>query len=152
MDQVDRQMEKRVWDRVRQREPGANMPQLQQDSLKPWILAAQENASAYRNLALQLIGKPWEGLRRLEQESSRSVWCLQGISALRGEGSKLTPLPVPRENPRRTLEKCYHRSRRLWEEMELRASDPEYGPVFRKLARQTEDHCAAVAELIGKLE
>jgi len=152
MEQVDRKMEKRVWDRVRQRENLPNMPLLQPDSLKPWILAAQENASAYRNLTLQLIGKPWEGLRRLEQESKRSVWCLQGISALQGEPVKLTPLPVPRENPRRTLEKCYHRSRRLWEELQQRTTDPEHGPVYRKLALQTEDHCAALAEFLGKLE
>lgn len=152
MEHVDRQMEKRVWDRVRAREPAASMPPLQRENLKPWILVAQENTAVLRSLQLQLIGKQWEGLRRLEGECNRMVLSLRGICTMQGETVKLNPVPTPREVPRRALEKCYHRTRRLWEEMQRRSADPEHGPVFRKLARQSEDHCAAMAEMLGKLE
>ena len=150
MDQVNKEMESRVWQRVQARPEEPNLPQ--RDNLKPWVLAAQENAAAYRNLSLQLIGKQWEGLRRLETESSRMVHSLRGICALRGETVKITPLPVPREAPRRTLEKCFHRSCRLWAEMEKRREDDPHGVVFRSLGRRAEDHCAALAEMLGRLE
>ena len=148
MEQVDKEMECRVWQRV-QAKP--EQPP-HRDNLKPWILAAQENTAAFRNLSLQLIGKQWEGLRRLDTESSRMMHSLRGISALRGEPVKLTPMPAPRDTPRRCLEKSFHRSRRLWAEMESRSGDPEYGPVFRSLSRRAEDHCAALAEMIGRLD
>ena len=149
MEQLDKDMECRVWQRVQAKQE----PELpQRDNLKPWILAAQENSAAFRNLSLQLIGKQWEGLRRLETESSRMLHSLRGISALRGEPVKLTPMPAPKDVPRRSLEKSFHRSRRLWAEMERRIDDPEYGPVFRSLSRRAEDHCAALAEMLGRLD
>jgi len=33
---------------------------------------------------------------------------------------------------------------------EARANDPEYGPVFARLAAQEREHCMAVLELIGR--
>ena len=151
MEHVDKDMESRVWQRVQSRQ---DIPQElpRRDNLKPWILAAQENTAAYRNLSLQLIGKQWEGLRRLEAESSRMVHSLRGICALRGESVKLTPLPAPREAPRRCLEKSLRRSLRLHRELESLCADPEFGPIFRSLSRKAEDHCAALAEMLGRLE
>ena len=149
MENVDKAMENRVWQRVQSR---VEVPELRRDNLKPWILAAQENTAAFRNLSLQLIGKQWEGLRRLETESSRLTQSLRGLCALRGEQVRLTPLPVPREAPRRCLEKSLRRSLRLHQELESRCADPEYGPVFRSLTRKAEDHCATLAEMLGRLD
>ena len=151
MEQVDKEMESRVWQRVKSRQelPG-EAPR--RDNLKPWILAAQENTAAYRSLSLQLIGKQWEGLRRLETESIRLTHSLRGICALRGEPVKLLPLPAPREAPRRSLEKSLRRSLRLRQELQNRCQDPDYGPIFASLTRRAEDHCAALAEMLGRLE
>lgn len=151
MENLDKAMESRVWQRVQSRQEITPEP-VRRDNLKPWILAAQENTAAYRNLSLQLIGKQWEGLRRLEAESGRMVHSLRGICASRGESVKLTPLPAPREAPRRCLEKSLRRSLRMHQELESRCSDPEFGPVFRSLARKAEDHCAALTEMLGRLE
>ena len=151
MENVDKAMESRVWQRVQSRQEIKEEPP-RRDNLKPWILAAQENTAAYRNLSLQLIGKQWEGLRQLETESSRMTQTLRGICALRGESVKLTPLPAPREAPRRCLEKCLRRSLRMHQELESRCTDPEYGPVMRSLLRKMEDHCAALTEMLGRLE
>ena len=151
MEHVDKAMENRVWQRVQSRHEISPEP-VRRDNLKPWILAAQENTAAYRSLSLQLIGKQWEGLRRLETESGRMVHSLRGICALRGETVKLTALPAPREAPRRCLEKSLRRSLRLHRELESRCADPEFGPVFRSLTRKAEDHCAALAEMLGRLD
>ena len=151
MEQVDKNMESRVWQRVQSRQE-VQEEQPRRDNLKPWVLAAQENTAAYRSLSLQLIGKQWEGLRRLELESSRMTQSLRGLYVLRGEQVRLTPLPTPREAPRRSLEKCLRRSLRMHRELESRCADPELGPVFRSLCRKTEDHCAVLTEMLGRLE
>ena len=151
MENMDKAMESRVWQRVQSRKP-EEMPPMQRDNLKSCILAAQETAVACRNLSLQLIGKQWEPLRRLEIDSMKIAHCLRGLSALRGETVKLTPLTRPKDLPWRALEKCFHRTRKLWEEMERRGADPECGPVYRVLARQAQEQCVVLAELLGKLE
>lgn len=152
MENVDKSMENRVWQRVKGQKAPPDMPLLQRDNLKPWILSAQENTVALRNLQLQLIGKQWEALRRLEHENLRLIHLLQGVSALRGEIVRLTPLTAPKDQPRRALEKCFHRSRRLWEEMERRCTDPEFGMVFSGAMGRCGDHCTMLAELIGRLD
>ncbi len=152
MDNLEKGMENRVWQRVRGKQEDSGMPTLQRDNLKGLILAAQENAAALRNLQLQLIGKQWEPLRRLENESLRLAQALRGLSALRGENVKLTPLTAPRDPSRRALEKSLHRSRRLWDEMDRRCADPEFSMVFRELRGRCAEHCTALTELLGRLE
>ena len=151
MENVDKQMERRVWQRVQSRQEIPMTPPTR-ENLKPWILVAQENTAVFRSLQLQLIGKQWESLRRLEAEAVRMVHTLRGICAMQGEAVRLTPIPTPKEAPRRALEKSFHRTRRLRDEMEKRSPDPEYGAAFRSLTRRAEDHCAVLAELIGRLE
>ena len=151
MEKVDKQLEKRVWQRVQSRqEPAAPLPR--QEKLKPWVLVAQENTAVLRALQLQLIGKQWEGLRRLEQDSARMVYTLRGLGMLLDENIRLSPVPTPKEVPRRALEKCFHRTRRLRDEMEKRSGDGEYGPVYQSLMRKCDDLCAAIAEMIGRLD
>ena len=151
MEKVDKQMEKRVWQRVQARQEAAPPP-VRQESLKPWVLVAQENTGVLRALQLQLIGKQWEGLRRLEGDSGRMVQTLRGICQMQGEPVRLSPVPTPKEAPRRALEKSFHRTRRLREEMAKRSGDGDFGIVFQSLARKCEDLCAALAEMIGRLE
>jgi len=151
MEKVDKQMEKRVWQRVQSRQEPA-IPPARQESLKPWVLAAQETTAVLRSLQLQLIGKQWEGLRRLEADSTRMVQALRGVCQMQGETVRLNPVPTPKEMPRRALEKSFHRTRRLREEMAKRSLDTEYGIVFQSLGRKCEDLCAALAEMIGRLE
>ena len=151
MEKVDKQMERRVWQRVQARQelPPA-LPR--QETIKPWVLVAQENTAVLRSLQLQLIGKQWEGLRRMEADSARMVHTLRGVCMMQGESLRLGPVPTPKEAPRRALEKSFHRTRRLRDEMARRCADPEFGVVFQSLARKCEDLCAALAEMIGRLD
>ena len=151
MEKVDKQLEKRVWQRVQSRQE-ATPPPIRQESLKPWVLVALENTAVLRTLQLQLIGKQWEGLRRLEGDCSRIGQALRGICQMQGETVRLNPVPTPKEMPRRALEKSFHRTRRLREEMLKRCADGDFGVVFQSLARKCEDLCAALAEMIGRLE
>ncbi len=151
MEHVDKQMEHRVWQRVQSRQE-LPAPAPRQEPLKPWVLVAQENTAVLRSLQLQLIGKQWDGLRQLERDSARMVYALRGLGMLRGETIRLSPVPTPKETPRRALEKSFHRTRRLWQELEKRSADPEYAPAFRNLKEKAQDLSAAMAEMIGRLE
>ena len=151
MDKLEKGVENRVWQRVRGKE-ASDMPALRRDNLKGLILTAQENTAALRNLQLQLIGKQWEGLRRLESESTKLTQALRGLGSLRGEIVKLTPLPAPKDQSRRALEKCFHRCRKLWEELDRRCADPEFGMIFALLRDRCAEHSLSYTELLGKLD
>lgn len=146
MDELDRDLQKRVWQRVQ----GKNtMPQLGRQNVKPWMLAAQENAAAYQSLQRTFTGREAEQMKRLQAESMKCIACMKGICRLRGERIKLTPLPQSKENQRNLLQKCYHRERQLWEQFEQQATEPEHGIVFARLARQAQEHCVTIMEIMG---
>lgn len=148
MEELDRELQKRVWQRVQNREEPV-LPA--EDNLKALILTAQENAVAYQRLARQVSQKDRERLLRLHRESKQCIACLRGICRLRGEQVKEPRLPGTKEQPHRALEKCYHRERKLWSEWERRASDGEHGAVFAGLSRQAREHCMALMEMLGEM-
>lgn len=149
MEELNREMQERVWQRVQSREP---VELAQPDNLKALLLATQENSEAYRYLARQMQGKERERLLALHRDAQSCTACIKGICTLRREQAAV-PRMQPRQEPAsRMLEKCYHRERRLCAEWEQRVSDPEHGPVFGELARQSRGRCVSVIQLLGKLE
>ena len=151
MEKLDKDLQKRVWQRV-QGDGAKQMPPLRQENLKPWIMAAQENALCYSHLARELGGKHGQQLKKLAQQAKSCAACARGICRIRGEQVKVPQLQPAREPAKRMLEKCCHRERRLWEEAERRSVDPEYGPAYSRLARQAGERYAAVLELLGEME
>ena len=151
MEGMNREMQKRVWERVQGRQ-AEQMPPLKRDNLKALLYPIQENGAAYQNLSSQLGGRDGEKLRRLHQEQRRCASCIKGLCRLRGEQVKTPPVQVPREPARRCLEKCYHREKRLWQEYEDRSLDPDHGIVFGRLAQQAREHCVTILEILGEME
>ena len=49
-----------------------------------------------------------------------------------------------------TLQICYDHALLRLSAYQLRISDPTYGPVFRCLAQQTEQHCQKILQLSGE--
>lgn len=151
--ELDREMQKRVWERVQRRppEPEQMLP-LKRENLKPLLYPVQENSAAYQSLSRRMQGKDGEKCRRLHQESQKCIACMKGMCRLRGEQVKLQPLPAPKEPTRRLLESCYRREKQLWSEYETRSADPDHGVVFSRLAQQAREHCVTILELLGALE
>lgn len=150
MEKLDQEMQKRVWQRVQQGMPGKELPS--RGNLKAWLLLARENTASYRQLARQISGNPKERLRRLEQQSRQWTECARGLCRLRGEDVKSVPAKPPQEPPRRMLEKCWNRELRLWREARSLDCDPEYGPVYSRMADQAMERCMGLLELLGMLE
>ena len=151
MENLDKELQNRVWQRVQSREK-LEMPSLEQANLRPLILMAQENGVAYQNLSRQLSGTAGEKARRLWMENQRCIACMKGICRARGEKVKVPQLTAEKESAQRSLMKCYHRERKLWSEWEQRSAEPEHGLVYGRLAQQAREHCVSIMEMLGELE
>ena len=144
MEGLDREMQRRVWERVRGKD-GAPMPPLMEDDLGPLARLLGETGGVYRQLGKQLPGREGERMRRLYQDAESSLACLRGL------GVRGVTVQPPKLQPRQALEGCCRREKQLYRELENRSADPDRGPVFRHLARKTADRWAVALEVLGGL-
>ena len=136
----------RVWQRVQPTQPeAAGLPAL--------IAGELEDSATYQHLAKHIGGKEGQTLHRLAETEQSHAACLKGIYTLM-TGEPINPrIPPLRSEPvERTLRRCYGREMRCLAQYEARSSDPEYGPVFARLAAKEREHCMAVLELIGRIK
>ena len=139
MERIDRELEEKVWQRIQ------GQPHAGQGNLRPLLLLAMEAEAGCRQLP------PGPGRERLVKNAAANAACLRGIGILGGEGGRRQPQTVPREPPRKLLEKCYHRARRLMTEYAARELDGEFGVVYRQMADRERENCALLMELLGGL-
>ena len=151
MEKLDKDLQSRVWQRVQSREK-MEMPRLGQENVRPLILEIRENQLAYQHLGRQMAGRDGERLRRLQQESQKSLTCLKGIGTVRGETIQIPQWNPGKEPVKRTLMKCGHRERKLASDLQQLSADPEYGPIYGQLSRQAVARWSEVLELLGGLE
>ena len=111
--------------------------------------AAAENFS---HLARCFHGHRAEELCRMARESRVQRACLSGIFAIvTGEPPRhQTPTPDGGTVQSR-LKKSYTRALHLLAAFEGRSRDPEYGPVFQRLATRQQEHCRNILEILGSL-
>ena len=148
MEQFDPEVAARVWQRVQ----GQREPEARGEDLRPLMQTVQELAAAYRRLAGQTSGRSRELLRRLHEGQMANLACLKGLQTLRGGPiPKGNILPPGKEGAGKTLERCYHRSRRLAGEYTARSTEMEFGGVFYEMAERERRLCALAAEAIGEM-
>ena len=149
MENFDTEKAARVFQRVR---GGADsMP----DSLGLPDLISEERADAatYLLLSRKFTGKDSAILRRMYEQEMSHAACLKGIYNLMTGAQPATHPAKPTQEPVEiTLRRCYGREMRCLAQYEARSSDPQYGPIFTRLAQQEWEHCHLVLELLGKLK
>lgn len=149
MEKYDAAKATRVWQRVQGNQPG-NEPLT---GLPALIAEELQDAAVYQQLARRMGPKDAPLLRRLHEEDHAHAACLKGIyNLVTGETTNPRTPPVPQEPPERSLRRCYGREMRCLAQYEARSSDPEYGPVFARLATQEQEHCRIVLELLGRIQ
>ena len=143
----DRNMEQRVWQRVRaagEEAPRSDLRQLQRE--------AMELAAIYQGIASRLTGKQQEQVQRLYGGEKANSSALVGIGVLSRQGGEVLKLWQPgKEDVKLQLQRCYHRTRRCMTEYLARSAEAEYGVVFERLAKREGEHCMMIAELLGSL-
>ena len=147
MEKIDPAMEQRVWKRVRADEPAAPT------GLQELAAAEQSEAAVFLMLSRQLQGREKALLRKLFEQEQAHGAVLRGMhSTMTGNRLAVRTSPPQPETPETALRKCYGRKLRALAEYESRRSDREYGMVFCHLARQEQEHCAMILEILGNLQ
>lgn len=147
MENIDPNMEQRVWGRVM----GKQEPQPEREDLRSLMLAALEAAAAYRYLANALSGKHRERMKGLYEKEQANIACLRGMQLLSGANLRSAAMSAPKEAHRKALEKSYHRARRALTEYTARTVDSEFGAVFQSMADREREGLAVLAEVLGSL-
>lgn len=148
METFDKAKAARVWQRV-QGEATANPAR----GLQGLIAEEWADAALYLSLSRRVQGNASAILKKMGQEEQSHMACLKGIYTLQGTGRPNVPTPPPPDNaPVSTmLRRCYGREMRCLAQYEARATDPEYGQIFSRMAQQEREHCRQILELLGSL-
>ena len=149
MENYDAAKATRVWQRVQ----ASQQSQPDAQGLPALISEELEDAATYAQLAKRLGGRDGQALRSLAENEHSHAACLKGIYTLM-TGEPINPkIPPTRQEPaERTLRRCYGREMRCLAQYEARSGDPEYGPVFSRLAAREREHCMTVLELLGRIK
>lgn len=138
----------RVWDRVQHAAVPAGDSQL----ILNLIAEESLDAATYLQLAKRLQQPLTAVVKQLAGQEQSHISCLKGIyTMITGEKAKILPPKVADDPPDIVLRRCYGREMRALAQYEARQSDPQYGHVFRTLARQEQEHCHRLLELLGAL-
>ena len=137
-----------VWDRVQNTAvPAGDAP-----AILNLIEEELVDAAAYQRLARKLPPPQAALARQLAQQEQSHAVCLKGIYTLITGRKALVPQPpVSDDPPEIVLRRCYGREMRCLAQYEARQTDPQYGHVFRSLARQEQEHCHRILEILGVL-
>ena len=149
----DKEMAKRVWERVQTAQPEIPvLPQHHKDALQGLIVEEWQEAECYQLLTRQIPAKQ-DVLQKLYQQKKAQVSCLKGIyTMVTGHNPQIHAKTPQTEPTERMLRRCYGRQMRCLAQYEARSTDPEYGPIYAKLALLNRNHCHTLLELIGSLK
>jgi len=147
METIDPAQAARVWQRVHPE----TAAQPRDQGLLALIAQEWTDAATYLRLSRQLSGKDSVLLRKMYQQEQAHTACLKGIyTLLTGQHPTVRAVPISQETPEAVLRRCYGREMQCLAQYEARASDPEYGQVFSRLADQEREHCHMILEILGR--
>lgn len=149
METIDTEMAQRVWQRVTNTVP----PPAASPDLQMLIEEELADAAIYLHLSRLFDSRHSRILRQMHQQEQAHAACLKGIYRMMTGHRPIPRIPKPeREKPILTLRRCYERELRCLSQYEARSADPQYGQAFARMARQEQEHCRILLELLGRLE
>jgi hypothetical protein len=151
MKELDAQKEVRVWQRVKNDPRAVSAPRVC-ENLQTLIMEQMQVAAAYLQLSHRTVGVEATTLMRLARQSRAQTACLKGLNILIMEkGTEAQIIPVQKGTVEALLRWCYGQELRLMKSYENHRMDPEYGPVFERMAQRSREHCCLVLELMGMI-
>lgn len=149
MDTVDAEKAARVWQRVHADTPVQNPA----NGLLELIAQEWTSAATYLQLSRRFQGKERAMLRNMAQQKQSHTACLKGIYTLiTGAPPVVRAGKTAQDSTDAILRRCYGAEMRCLARYEERASDPEYGQAFSRLAAREREHCMLILEFLGKLK
>ena len=150
MGNFDREMAKRVWQRVQAAQPDIpSLPTQPAGQLQHWILEEWQTCQRYIILQRQLQDS--QLLQGLIQQKRAQISCLKGIYRLVAEKQpKVVGVAPKQEPPAVLLRKCYGTLMRCLAQYEAMSRDPEYGSAYAQLAQENKRQCHSILRLLGE--
>ncbi len=144
MAKMDRETEKRVWERVKGcAEPGTG--------LRGMELRCRESAAAVRPLAQGCRNDLRERLLALHRQEHCSALTIRGMRILDGEEPEELRGYASPDIPRaQLLAQAFRRSCQAQRDYAARCAEGDYAPVFQRLAEQEAGTMALILELIAR--
>ena len=138
----------RVWDRVQ----NTAIPTGDAPAILNLIEEELADAAAYLRLSKKLPAPQAAAVRQMAQQEQSHAACLKGIYTMITGRKPIVPQPALSDDPPDImLRRCYGREMRCLAQYEARQTDPQYGHVFRTLARQEQAHCHRILEIFGAI-
>lgn len=148
MESYDRDLAGRVWQRV------YSQPKEETDDhalLRQFFTAEVMNAAGYSRLASTLPASR-RTLLQMAEEARRDVLHLKGLCYLLSGSKPAAPaLPPPQEGPEATLRRCCRECVRWEKYCADHAADPEYGCIWRSLAKRKREQSLQILQILGSL-
>ena len=146
MEKIDPQKAARVGQRV-QGTAGMDVHLLQEAVLEESI-----TATGWKQLSRNTQGQNKALLEQLQKQTWERCACLRGICRLlTGSMPEMPAVHTLREGNQALLRAGYGQLMRCLARYEAWQTDPEYGPTFAQLVRQTREHCRSVLQLLGSI-
>lgn len=148
MKNYDPQTAAKVWDRVQNAAVPAGDSQLILNLIAEEVL----DARTWQQLSKRLPPPQAAIVRTLARQEQAHAICLKGIYTMITGRNAMVPPPKVADDPADiVLRRCYGRAMRALAQYESRQNDPQYGHIFRTLARQEQEHCHRILEILGAL-
>ena len=148
MESFDQEKARRIWERVNGGQNAAPDP----NTLTALMAQELTDAALLARLSKQIGGRGGD-LLHLAQGCRQHAGYLRGICAMICKDRPNPAVPTPAvTSASGALRTCYVNCLRRMREYEAMSPDPDYGPVFRNMADTSRHQCAALLELIGKVE
>lgn len=125
---------KQVWQRVQE-----NAPSLQERQTLQHLMGQLDADAAYARK---------KGSPNLGEQLEQQISVLKGLQSL---STGTPPGGTPRSQPTQNWRQCYDHALKRLREYLLRTADPQFSPVYTRLADQTKDHCRMIAQRAGEM-
>lgn len=154
MESINRQMERRVWQRVQSQQslptPSAPAAGLAPEGL---LLDAVTDGAVFSQLAKQTKAPVSTMLSQLAQQQRSQAAALRGLCRLAGTPlPAYTPAPVRQEDLLLTLRRCMGRLLRRQQEFRRLSDHGEFGCVYRQMEQQEGQSILLLSQVIGTVK
>ena len=149
MERIDPAKAAAVWQRVH-----SNPPAMESEQVLPAMIREElANSALYIHLARKLGMPHSQVLQQIARQELAHSACLKGICRMRTGAVPAVERPsLSQDAPEALLRRCYEQKLRAVNQYGSRSSDPQFGPVFAHLARQEQEHCRLLLEILGSLK
>lgn len=151
MESIDRNLQQRVWQRVRSDpEPPPEPPRSTVTGPEGFLLEELTDAALLQRLASSARESRATALRQAASQCQNRAAVLRGLCRLNSTPLPTAPKPKPIDNPDATCRFVLGNLLRRTGEYEKLCSHGEYGPIYLLLTARTRESALLLTQALGK--